>query len=559
VRHPEIDQLRDEIYSVAARQPRKDQPSTAGTWDHEEALRQQIPPRDMADVLVQTYMGRFEIIHRVLHIPEFMTKYDHHWVQPQLTPALYLTQLLLVMAAAASFHLEEPVGGMSAPSIRPLTVRWIETAEAWLVSWSSEPPESWSSLMTQCLLVIAKRANCVQDSALWTATGTLVKWAMAAGYHRESGPTVRLSPFHREMRRRLWATILELDIQASVERGMPPTIRKGEFSTHPILHVDDTAIQESTSMAPVPQSLTTWTDTSFQAILQRSVTVRLEVCALVNGSRDEVEFDEILRLGDELAQAIRDIPVWNDDPHTSLQHQQATSYANTMLSLILHQNILILHIPWAIQTPPTFRSGLARHARLEAASVIISHYKRLVHDNIIPESACRNGLVLAAISICHDLYLSCAGPGKLGHRTISVTSIDQNADISEIEPRQSMSTIPELAEIFLSMTERALEMIGKRVITQFQGLNEYYVVCMSIGLVKSRLWPESQFTSAEEAAERHIRASTLVRSSATALDSPRFDTAVPTNNNINRVTNYATQKLSCWARFSRTSVFPICW
>lgn len=76
------------------------------------------------------------------------------------------------------------------------------------------------------------------------------------------------------------------------------------------------------------------------------------------------------------------------------------------------------------------------------------------------------------------------------------------------------------------MTERAMEIIGKRVTTQFQGLNEYYVVSMAIGLVKSKLWPESEFTSAEAAAERAIRVSTLVRSSATALDSPRFDATV---------------------------------
>lgn len=62
------------------------------------------------------------------------------------------------------------------------------------------------------------------------------------------------------------------------------------------------------------------------------------------------------------------------------------------------------------------------------------------------------------------------------------------------------------------------------MIIQVQGLNEYYVVCMAISLVKSKMWPESYFRSADEAAERVIRVSTLVRSSALASDSPRFDT-----------------------------------
>lgn len=424
---------------MVSRRPRKPALSVTEGWDYEEALRKQVPSRSLADTLLQTYMGRFESTHRVLHIPVFMVKYTDHWMQPQYTPAPYLAQLLLVMAAAASFHLEEPME-TSSLSIRPLAIRWIETVEAWLISNSNEPPESWSMLTIYCLLVIAKRANYVQESAVWTATGILVKWAMAAGYHREAGPTVQLTSFHCEMRRRLWATILELDIQTSIERGMPPTIRKGDFKTHLVTNIDDVAIQEMAAVPSLGQPLATWTDMSFQSVLQRSVGVRLEICALVNGSWEEVAFDEILRLSNELTQALRDIPAW-DDPHASLQQQQTTSYVKTLLRLRLQENLLILYNPWAIQTPPTSETEIARRARLDAASAIVSYYKRLVNKNIITESSCHGGLVLAALCICHDIYLKYEHPGKLDRRCTTPTRTFQGLKYMQNRSKQCQQSL----------------------------------------------------------------------------------------------------------------------
>ncbi|CAI7579583.1 unnamed protein product [Penicillium palitans] len=320
-KNPAINTLRDEIYPLA-----NDDYRLRGLLHDtvpEDTLRLLVPVKQVADKLVQAYIDRFEIIHRVLNTSAFMADYNRHWASPLCTPTSFLVQFLLVAAAAASFHPEICINVMSEQTVRDHALDWIEAAESWLNSSTSQPPQSWDTLTTHCLLLIAKRANYVQEDSFWGHTGTLVRWAMAAGYHRESPSTARISPYYREMRRRLWMAIVELDIQASVERGMPPSVRMEDFNIKSPLNIDDDKLQESGQDPLEGMPLATFTDTSFQAHMYRSLSVRLKVCAFVNGCGEQDDFDRVLQLGEELEEVLQDIPEWNN-PRDNPQQQQTT-------------------------------------------------------------------------------------------------------------------------------------------------------------------------------------------------------------------------------------------
>ncbi|KAK4862028.1 hypothetical protein LT330_003166 [Penicillium expansum] len=415
-KNPAINTLRDKIYPLANDEYRL-RPLAHDTVLG-DTLRQLIPTKPVADTLVQTYIDRFEIIHRVLNISAFIADYNRHWASPLSTPASFLVQFLLVAATAASFHPEICINVMSQQTVHGHALDWIEAAESWLNSSINQPPQSWDTLATHCLLLIAKRANHIQESSFWTYTGALVRWAMAAGYHRESGSTARISPYFREMRRRLWMTIVELDLQASVERGMPPSVGREDFNIISPLNIDDSKLQESGQDPLKGMPLATLTDTSFQALLYRSLPVRLRICAFVNGCCEEDDFDQVLHLGEELEEALQDIPEWNN-PQDNPRQQQTTMYVKRSLSIYLHQYTLLLHIRFAIQTPPSFKSTICRRARLEASLKILDHHQRLIHDENVPEQACRTGLVLAALNICHEIYTNFGPHGKQNHNLAS--------------------------------------------------------------------------------------------------------------------------------------------
>ncbi|KAF5623052.1 hypothetical protein F52700_10365 [Fusarium sp. NRRL 52700] len=262
-----INPFRDEIYAPLNDKHRRRQILQDDAL--ENTLRQLIPTKSITDVLVQTYIEKYEIIHRILHIPTFIRKYKGYWIDQSSTPVCFLVQMLLVAAAAANCHPEFCIDVFSHKTTHDHVVAWVEASEAWLMHPMNQAPHSWDLLANHCLLLVAKRANFIKEGSLWTSAGTLVRWAMAAGYHHEVISANKMPPFRREMRRRLWATIVELDLQASIERGMPPSVRTGDFNIKPPLNIDDDGLEESMQGPLTGMPVTTLTITSFQALLYR--------------------------------------------------------------------------------------------------------------------------------------------------------------------------------------------------------------------------------------------------------------------------------------------------
>ncbi|EED13822.1 conserved hypothetical protein [Talaromyces stipitatus ATCC 10500] len=485
-KNPAINAIRDEIYPLANDgyriSPLAHKAVTADT------LRELIPKKPVADTLVQTYIDRFEVLHRVLDKSTFIAEYNRHWSNPLCTPTSFVVQLLLVTAAAAIFHPEIYIDAATQQTVYDHAIGWLGAADSWLNSPANQPPQSWDILAGHCLLLIAKRANYIQEASFWMYTGGLVRWAMAAGYHREASPAARISPYHREMRRRLWATIVELDLQAAVERGMPPNIGIEDFNAISPLNIDDNKlqeIQESGHNLPEGMPRDILTDTSFQVLLYSSLTVRLEICALVNGCREQDDFQRVLALGEKLEVELQNIPEWNN-PRNSPRQQQTTMYVKRVLNIHLYQYILLLYFQFAVQASPSFKSKICRRARLEASLKVLDHYQKLIVDEKVPEQACRTGLVLAALNVCHEIY-------------------------NEIGPLITVAVFPQVSPFLIATAEKGLYILEKRVNVTLQGLNEYYILSMILGLVKSRLWPESRVTSDQEAADRVIRVCTMLQ------------------------------------------------
>lgn len=416
---PRINKLRDEIQTlkISAHNLKSQICGTNIVCDSD--LRSLVPVRKVADELLNIYITRFEATHRVLHIPTLLKEYNTYWNSPHTANATSVIQVLLTMATALSLRenltCDVKVRGRDAVT-RDTAAVWIQACEFWVSTNLSKPPHSWTTLATNCLLVIAKRANHIQGNEFWITTGALMRSAMAAGYHREPNRMANISVFHREMRRRLWATVIELDLQASMERGMPPTLRKEDFNTRPPLNINDDAVQEAAEEPPTQMPLECLTDTSFQAIAYHSVGLRLRICALINNSHVktvESHFSEALAMDEEIMQALMAIPTtWVSTAVDELRTQRPL-YLRTMLDLLLRQQLILLHMPFATLSEHNARFGHSRRARLEAATSILSQFKMLVDYGIFPPSGCNNFQFQAALTICHELYKKNTGFGKL--------------------------------------------------------------------------------------------------------------------------------------------------
>lgn len=417
--YPSINKLRDEIQVLKVNAHSLRSPNGPTNIFSDTDLTNLIPVRPVADELLNIYITRFESTHRVLHLPTLLKQYSNYWNAPQTTTTTSIIQWLLAMATALSLRAnltsDSKVEGVVAITSKT-AAKWIQACESRISTDSGRPlPHSWTILAIRCLIIIAKRANHIQGNEFWIATGALLRSAMAAGYHREPNSMANISAFHREMRRRLWATIIELDLQASMERGMPPSVRRGDFNTRPPLNIDDDAIQESACEQFEGMPLECLTDTSFQAIAYSTVGLRLRICAMVNNSHvkaDESQFLDVLAMDEDIANALTSIPTSWASKAADKWPTQRSLYIRTMLDLLLRQQLILLHMPFAALSVRHARFRHSRRARLDAATSVLSQFKMLVDQGIVPQSGCSNFQFQAALTICHELYLRDEGFGK---------------------------------------------------------------------------------------------------------------------------------------------------
>jgi hypothetical protein len=74
--------------------------------------------------------------------------------------------------------------------------------------------------------------------------------AMQMGLHQDPSNLGETSVLQKEVRRRLWYTILELNVQAALDSGMAPMIIAAEYNTQPPTNLDDADLVEASGEDP---------------------------------------------------------------------------------------------------------------------------------------------------------------------------------------------------------------------------------------------------------------------------------------------------------------------
>lgn len=367
-----------------------------------------LPSRAVVDELIGLYLTYIESTHRILHVPTFLRDVDEFWLKmdnPTIVSAAFVAQLLLVCACA--WNLAD-MGSLQEKSTTPLkcytAVEWVLHTEKWIDNVHIKRAEI-TALRLYILLLMAQTSFGMKKSQAWLATGRLVKSAMMAGYHRDPDKYSRISVFNKEMRRRIWMTILELDVQVAIDRGMPPSIQSHDYDTLPALNIDDDEIHETSTDPPEDRPLSDLTDCSFATALARSITIRLKACFLMHSPRISCRYEEIQRLDWELSRQLAQIPAWNVTEANDLVAQQKVTLWKAMMETKLAQSLLSVHTPFAIEARREALFAPSARSRLDAAVLILSTQRRL-HEISHPLSFCMLGewTIHAFITICQVLH-----------------------------------------------------------------------------------------------------------------------------------------------------------
>ncbi|RAL12343.1 putative C6 transcription factor [Aspergillus homomorphus CBS 101889] len=454
-----------------------------------QSLTAMLPSRAVIDELVYLYCIYIESTHRILHMPSFLEELERFWTQresPDMTSPVFVVQLLLVLACAWNLADFNTLQMKTDGTLTCYTaIEWVLHVEKWLENANFKRPEL-ATLQLQTLLVIALNIHGMKRSQAWLATGTLVKRAMMAGYHRDPSRYTKISTFSMEMRRRMWATIVELDLQISLERGMPPSVQEDDYDTFPALNIDDTDIQDDSTELPEEKPLDVLTDSSFQAVLTQSLPLRLKACALMHSPRISCRYEEIIRLDWELNRHLSKIPAW---PTSEVEDFRRTSDRAILIKALLENKIghslLSIHTPFAIEAPREALFAPSARSRLEVASMILSTQRRL-RERSPQLSLCNLGewTVQAYCTICQLLHEKDSNTGGC------CTFLTR--------------TLPGLPESLISLVETTLTCLESRLLLVVKGAKEYFFMSTILALVKATLWPSQSHIYKQEVVERVI-------------------------------------------------------
>ncbi|KIW15897.1 hypothetical protein PV08_05947 [Exophiala spinifera] len=356
------------------------------------------PPRDVADTMVNLYFESFESAHRILHIPTFWAEYQKYWNDPERTTPDVRLKVLLVIAIGSSVSQYSDTD----PGFRNMVHQWVYTAQAWLSGPLEKDRLNINGLQVHCLGILARQAFAIGGDLVWMSMGSLIHRAMQMGLHRDPKHLQKMSVLESEIRRRLWATILEMVLQASLDSAMPPRISLDDFDTLAPSNINDDEVSEETTTATLnPHPRSTYTSASIQLLLLDSLPTRLRILQLLNGLHSELSYAEALALTSSLTETRRAHGTFIKENRAS----GITPFHRNLLDYLVRRFVIVLHCPFVskARTNPLFHYSLK--ASLDAAMSVISPEpdKGFSHLMTIGGGLFREGLWHAQTAICIEL------------------------------------------------------------------------------------------------------------------------------------------------------------
>lgn len=175
-------------------------------------------------------------------------------------------------------------------------------------------------------------------------SSTIIHIAINMGYHRDSKYFPILSPFEGEMRRRIWALVMQMDLGSSVHSGLPRIIPRDQVDTEEPRNLHDSDFDENTTELPPPRPETDASPALYMVTKHRLLSISATVCDIVTSPHPR-PYSHILDLHKEINTAHGTIPLslkWTG-LSTSLNVQPTILIQRIWLEMIVHTLKISLH------------------------------------------------------------------------------------------------------------------------------------------------------------------------------------------------------------------------
>ncbi|RKL26669.1 hypothetical protein BFJ72_g13629 [Fusarium proliferatum] len=348
-----------------------------------------IPTRPVVDRLVSRYFNSFEMSPAVLHSVQFLKEYEEFWDDPSAVSPLWLGLLFTIMCLATQFEKFRLDPGVQSPAALSMERDLQKMADAYrlrigqclvLGNYTKGGPYVLETLMLYIAAEVFSSTDAEID--IWILTGNTVQIALHMGYHRDPKHFKGMSSFAAEMRRRVWATLVEMDLVLSAQMGLPRMIKQWQTDTQEPSNLQDNDFDKTTVEMPPSRP-----DTELTPILYRLVKARLmtTVGYIWDFAADvrPYTFTEVERMDNKLDEARKSIPdclKWHsfarcitDSPQNIMQ--------KVVLETLFYRAKIVLHRKFMFGPPAN--SADSKRIVLESALKLLD-YQHILQEETQP-------------------------------------------------------------------------------------------------------------------------------------------------------------------------------
>lgn len=457
-------------------------------------ILQSLPSKSICDRLVAIYTSNFEKTLRILHIPCFLRQYAHFWASPEDESYLsspFIPQLTAVLTVSIILG-EESIKMENITSWEYLKLNAVGLLQAWLQKIPRKHHTELTTLQIETLMLLARQLRLTSAEESWKAAGSLVRSAMVMGLHIDLSGSTKMSVFQAENRRRLWITIAEMDLQASITSGMPIMTPQVDFHTLSPANLNDADFDESTTELPALRPLDESTDTLPLVTLAKTLSHRINAMNFIQ-TGSETNLDERLKQGRQLEECLRDIPYPLKIDHTSNNDIMPPVLMNqVLLDLYIRRPLLCLYRPVSTDNN---RDNTAlqeiQRACLDLSLTILS-YQDYFDPNLADLDArnshgywdifhafCKNDVLWAALSVCK----------YMGQYTQHTPTTDQHSSdgFSDLNIKQNQS---HSKTSLTRLVENTLDSLSRRIGEAGNNVKDIVLLAVVLQSVRGRGSPE---------------------------------------------------------------------
>jgi hypothetical protein len=319
-------------------------------------------------------------------VADLALQYEQFWEDPSATPITWVGLLFTIMCLGELHrHTSAPVDN---------TAR--------LSTLSSEPPLSISIFrerIIQCLMMgkYTKGGPFVLESLIqyymiehflrqdaefeiWILLGMLIPISLRMGLHRDPKYFGEISAFGGEMRRRVWATIFQIDVGFSTLVGLPRMIKPQHCDTEQPRNLLDADFDENTLELPPSRPESEVTPILFLLGKNKMISVGGIISDLVHDLRPFPD-TELMRVEELLQVARNSLPSslqWQPLSHSITEGPQSIMQ-RVYLDMFYYKMQIILYKKYMLRATTQSKYNEAREVCLNSA-VKILEYQHLLDE-----------------------------------------------------------------------------------------------------------------------------------------------------------------------------------